>query len=68
MSRTVLRVPGVSCNHCVAAIEGSVSRIGGVERVAVDLEGKLVTVEGDFAEPEVVDAIVDAGYEVAGRA
>jgi copper chaperone CopZ len=59
-------VPGISCGHCQAAIEGELLPLDGVESVNVDLENKLVTVEGSISEDQVRAAIDEAGYEVAG--
>ena len=57
-------VPGVSCGHCVAAIEEEVGRVDGVRSVDVDLATKQVTVRGDGLLAEsVVDAIDEAGYD-----
>jgi copper chaperone len=66
MHRHVFEVPGISCGHCKQAIEAEVAEIPGVARVAVDIERRLVEVEGSAGEPAVVAAIVAAGYEVAG--
>jgi copper ion binding protein len=67
MSAIVLSVPGMSCDHCRAAVEREVGAVRGVSRVAVDLEAKRVAVDGHAAEDELVAAIAEAGYEVAGR-
>jgi copper ion binding protein len=66
MSETVVyNVPGVSCEHCRRAIETEVSRVGGVERVAVDLEAKTVTVDAQpLDEQAILAAIDEAGYDV----
>jgi copper chaperone len=58
-------VPGVSCDHCRAAITDEVARVDGVAGVDVDLEAKTVTVAGDVDGAAVVAAIDEAGYEVA---
>ena len=56
-------VPGVSCGHCKAAIEGEVAGLPGVEGVDVDLDRKTVrVVGGDDAEIRV--AIDRAGYDI----
>jgi len=67
MSETVVySVPGVSCEHCRSAIETEVGRVPGVERVAVDLEAKTVTVAAEpLDEAAIVAAIDEAGYDVA---
>jgi copper chaperone CopZ len=57
----------MTCQHCVGAVTGEVSRIPGVTDVRVDLSTGQVTVTSD--EPVDVDTIrasVDeAGYELA---
>jgi copper chaperone len=65
--RTVLSVPDISCAHCVSAITTAVGGVPGVTTVDVQLDHKLVIVDGDFSGTEVAAAIVDAGYEVASR-
>jgi copper chaperone len=59
-------VPGVHCAHCSAAITAEVSKVAGVEGVDVDLEGKVVSVEGaGMSDAEIRRAIAEAGYEIA---
>jgi copper chaperone len=65
MNTRTYSVPGISCDHCQAAIEGEVSRVPGVERVTVDVTARSVTVTGGAADAAVHTAIHDAGYEVA---
>lgn len=70
MSEQVLKVPDVTCNHCVSAIEGAVGALGGVERVKVDLDRKEVGVTFDEAETtleKIVEAIEGEGYGVEGH-
>jgi copper chaperone len=67
MVQEVLSVPDVSCNHCVAAIEGAVGSLDGVQSVAVDLDRKDVTVQFDedqVARADIVSVIEAEGYEV----
>ena len=67
MSETVTyRVPGMSCEHCRAAVTNELSSVAGVESVAGDLDEKLVTVRGSSLEDGALRAAIDeAGYEVA---
>jgi copper ion binding protein len=65
--RTVLTVPDISCAHCVSTITAAVGEVPGVTTVDVQLDHKLVIVDGEFSGTAVAAAIVDAGYEVAGR-
>ena len=58
------RVDGVSCEHCRTAISGEVGRVPGVRSVDVDLEAKLVRVEGAGVDDAAVLAAIDeAGYD-----
>jgi copper chaperone len=61
----IYRVPGISCDHCKHAIEGEVGKVAGVEQVDVDIEQRVVTVNGDADAAAVRAAIDDAGYDVA---
>jgi copper ion binding protein len=65
MTTRTFSVPGISCDHCKAAIEGEVNTLDGVERVEVDVATKTVTVAGDAGDDAVTAAIDEAGYEVA---
>jgi copper chaperone len=67
MEKVTLNVEGMSCNHCVKAIEGSVGELNGVEKVDVNLNEKSVTVEFDEDKAtlnEIKETIDDQGYDV----
>jgi copper ion binding protein len=67
MTTRTFTVEGMSCDHCVHAITGEVTKVGGVSSVNVDLAGKSVTVSGDeFGDDAVRAAIDEAGYTVVG--
>lgn len=67
MSVHVYRVPDVSCEHCVKAITGELTKIEGVHAVDVDLETKLVTVDSaeSVSDAQLRTGIDEAGYEIA---
>ncbi len=66
MEEITYSVPGVSCDHCVAAITGQVSAVPGVSAVEVDLEAKLTVVRGASLDDAAIRAAIDeAGYEAA---
>jgi len=68
MAKEVLKVNGMSCGHCVKAIEGSVGELAGVDKVAVDLQAGEVTVEYNEAQvslDKIKEKIDDQGYDVA---
>ena len=67
MTRTY-NVPGITCDHCRAAIEGELANVEGLTRVEVNVAAKEVAVDGDASDDAIRDAITEAGYEVAGVA
>jgi copper chaperone len=67
MEKVILNVEGMSCNHCVNAVNKAVSALAGVTAVDVNLEAKKVTVEYAADKVTVADikvAIEDQGYDV----
>ncbi|WP_277584261.1 copper chaperone CopZ [Psychrobacillus antarcticus] len=67
MENVTLNVSGMTCGHCVSAVEGSVGKLDGVQEVKVHLD--LGKVEVAFDQEKVnVDkikaAIDDQGYDV----
>jgi copper chaperone len=67
MTNAVLKVEGMSCNHCVQSVQGAVSKLPGVQDVKVSLSEQQVTVNFDEAavsEAKIKEAIEDQGYDV----
>lgn len=64
MEKTVLKVEGMSCNHCKMAVEKAVREVTGVAEALVNLEQKELTVTGSAAREQLVEAVTKAGYEV----
>jgi len=65
MKTEMLQVKGMSCQHCVQAVEKALRDIGASGRV--DLSSGSVTVEYDETNvtlQAIKDAIEDQGYEV----
>ena len=67
MTERTYRVPDVFCDHCVRAITSELTRLPGIQRVEVDLAGKLVRVEhdGSVTDEQIRHGIEEAGYDVA---
>ena len=63
---TVIKVNGMMCPHCKAAVEKACKAVPGTLDAVVDLQAKNVTVTGDAAVEALKKAITDAGYEVVG--
>ena len=66
----VLKVEGMTCEHCVQTVTEAVGKMLGVEKVDVSLEQKEVTVDFDESQTEMEKIsvqIVEAGFEVNGN-
>ena len=63
---TTLRVDGMTCGHCVAAVTEELTKLEGVTDVQVDLDDGVVTVESSqmLDVDDATAAIVEAGYEL----
>jgi copper chaperone len=59
-----MTVSGMSCGHCVGAVEGALKKIEGVVGVQVSMESGSVTVEtnADVAAETLLTAVREAGY------
>lgn len=65
MTKAVLKIPNMSCKHCVMRIEKAIKSVGAEGKA--DLETKTAVVEFDPGKvrlEEVVKAIERYGYEV----
>lgn len=67
MQTVTLNVQGMSCGHCVKAIEGSIGELEGVKQVSVKLEKASVDVsfnESQISLDTIKETIEDQGYDV----
>lgn len=67
METITLNVQGMSCGHCVNAVETSVGKIDGVASVDVNLDAAQVQVAFDAtktSQQAIVNEIEDQGYDV----
>ena len=63
----MLKVEGMSCNHCVKAVESSVGELSGVNAVSVNLNEGLVKVEYNANKvtlETIKETIDEQGYDV----
>jgi copper chaperone len=59
-------VPGMHCDHCTASVSEELEAVPGVASIEVDLETKLVVVQGEGLDDAQLRAAIDeAGYEAA---
>jgi copper chaperone len=67
MEKVTLKVEGMSCNHCVNAVESNVGKLDGVSHVKVNLDQGQVDVEFDTSKVDlekIKETIDDQGYDV----
>lgn len=67
MKNVTINVKGMSCGHCVRAIEGSVGELSGVKQVSVKLDEALMEVafnEAQVSVEKIKETIEDQGYDV----
>lgn len=64
MQETIIKIEGMSCGHCKAAVEKALKAVAGVETAVVDLEKKQAVVTGNAAMEVMREAVEDAGYDV----
>jgi copper chaperone len=67
MEKSIIKVDGMSCEHCVKSITKAVGALQGVDAVTVDLEGKTVSVEHNpvlVSIENIKFTIEEQGYDV----
>ena len=67
MSDTIqLSVTGMTCMHCVAAVEKALAAVDGVDEVIqVTLEPGSASVKGSASTEALIAAIREAGYQAS---
>ncbi|RJQ73675.1 heavy-metal-associated domain-containing protein [Pseudonocardiaceae bacterium YIM PH 21723] len=68
MIETSYPVTGMTCGHCAGAVREELSKLDGVQDVAVDVATGQVTVSSaaELSVDQVSAAITEAGYQLAG--
>jgi copper chaperone len=64
MSQTILKIEGMTCNHCKMRAEKALQGVSGVESVKIDLAVKEAIITGEAERANLVKAVKDAGYSV----
>ena len=62
MENITLKVPGISCGHCVNTIEMEIGELDGVKFVKADAESKTVSIE--FGDPATEQLLIDLMSEI----
>lgn len=64
MKNIVLQVEGMSCGHCVAAVEGELRNLGVDGKVDLAAKTVTVTLNDSVSIEDVKHAIEEQGYDV----
>lgn len=67
MEKIILKVEGMSCNHCAQSVEGALNKLEGVFSTKVTLNEKSVEIayEADkIGSEKLTEVIEEQGYKV----
>ena len=69
MTTTTINVTGMTCDHCVSAVQEELGALPGVTDVAVELNAGgdspvTITSEGTLDDAAISASVDEAGYEV----
>jgi len=67
MEQAIIKVEGMSCQHCVNAITNALGSLPGVSNVKVNLEAKTATAKYDPSQTsleKLKSEIEEQGYDV----
>ncbi|WP_297395757.1 cation transporter [Acidiferrobacter sp.] len=62
MSITTLRITGMTCGHCVAAVTKALQGVAGVESAQVNLAREEGVVKGSAPAEQLIKAVEEEGY------
>lgn len=65
LTEKVYHIKGMRCHHCRRNLEEALSKLDGVESVAVSLEEKTASISGQVDEAAVKQCIHDMGFTVS---
>ena len=65
MAEILLKIEGMSCQHCVMSVKKAVEKITGVTSAEISIGNAKVTFDGSKTNRnEIAKAVEDAGYKV----
>ena len=63
MSKTKIKIEGMTCGHCAMSITNEIATLEGVTSVKVDHQAGNAVVESDgVTNEQLADAVAEAGY------
>lgn len=60
-----LKIDGMSCSHCQAAVKNALASVEGVQAVEVDLAGGRAKVQGSAELGALLRAVEEEGYKAS---
>ncbi|HEY8428813.1 MAG TPA: cation transporter [Sandaracinaceae bacterium] len=66
MTTHELKIEGMTCGHCVRAVERALAAVPGVKKAEVAIGTAKVEADAQVARSALVAAIEDEGYRVTG--
>jgi copper chaperone CopZ len=67
MATKTFDVTGMTCDNCVQHVTKALQQVPGVTAVKVDLASNSASVEGEFEDQKIIEAVEEEGYEAATR-
>ncbi len=65
--KETVRIDGMSCGHCVKAVEAALEDLENVEVHHVEIGAATISYDPDVVAPDrIAQAIEDEGYQVVG--
>jgi copper chaperone len=62
MEKSTLKIPNISCGHCVNAIKNELSEMDGIKSIEENIENKTITIE--WNTPATLESIKNRLKEI----
>ena len=64
--KKMMKIEGMTCEHCVRRVKNALEEIIGLSNVEVDLDAKVATFDAtdDVKDSDIKYAVEEVGYEV----
>ena len=67
MERMTMKIDGMTCGHCVSAVDKALRKVNGVAVEKVDIGSATVSFDpSEVSEARIAEAVSDEGYAVLG--
>lgn len=65
MKKTLLKVNGMTCAHCVRSVTSALKGVPGVLSASVDLAAGTAEVDGSASPQALIDSVTAEGYSAS---